>query len=76
LKNKLCRTPLDPLQTFIDDPLRVLRSIRFATRFGFEIADEIYYAAKDERVREAFGTKITYERIMKEMDKMFESRES
>jgi len=36
---------------------------------------EIYHAARDPTVREAFENKITYERITKEMDKMFESRE-
>jgi tRNA nucleotidyltransferase (CCA-adding enzyme) len=51
LENGIIRTPLEPYQTFIDDPLRVLRTIRFATRFNFEIVPEIYEAAKDERVR-------------------------
>ena len=50
LKNGTIRTPLEPLQTFLDDPLRVLRTIRFATRFDFHIIDEIYEAAKDPRV--------------------------
>ena len=76
LQNGLCKTPLEPLQTFIDDPLRVLRSIRFALRFGFLIDPSIYQAAKDPQVREAFASKITFERIQKEMDKMFESREA
>jgi tRNA nucleotidyltransferase (CCA-adding enzyme) len=37
LKNGLIRTPLEPVETFTDDPLRVLRLIRFAARFGYEI---------------------------------------
>lgn len=45
LKDKVLRTPLDPLQTFLDDPLRLLRTVRFAQRFGFEIAPEITVAA-------------------------------
>lgn len=51
LEQGLIRTPMEPLQTFLDDPLRVLRTIRFATRFGFKIVPEIYEAVKDDRIR-------------------------
>lgn len=50
LKEGIVRTPLEPLQTFLDDPLRVLRTVRFATRFDFKIAPEILPAAHDPRV--------------------------
>ena len=53
LKQGIIRTPLEPLQTYLDDPLRVLRTIRFATRFDFKIAEEIQPAARDLRVMEA-----------------------
>jgi tRNA nucleotidyltransferase/poly(A) polymerase len=35
------RTPLPPLQTFYDDPLRILRSLRFASRFGYSLDPEL-----------------------------------
>ena len=70
------RTPLDPLKTFVDDPLRVLRTIRFAQRFGFKVPTEIVEAARNPEVRTSFETKISYERIMKEMDQIFSQREA
>lgn len=75
LKAQVCRTPLEPLKTFMDDPLRVLRSVRFAHRFNLSIPEEIYEAARDPGVRDAFEHKITSERITKEMDKIFSNRE-
>jgi tRNA nucleotidyltransferase/poly(A) polymerase len=51
-----------------------LRTIRFATRFDFRIVEDIYTAAKDPRVLEAFENKVSYERIGKEMDLMFTNR--
>ncbi|KAI8917895.1 hypothetical protein DFJ77DRAFT_509402 [Powellomyces hirtus] len=64
------RTPLPALQTFIDDPLRVLRVIRFATRFGYTIDEDILETVKNEDVKRAFERKITRERVGVEFNKM------
>ena len=39
LNNQLIETPMDAHQTFIDDPLRILRGFRFAARLGFKLSD-------------------------------------
>lgn len=53
LKNKLIKTPLDPDITFSDDPLRMMRAIRFATKLQFRIDPTSYNAIKrnKERIR-------------------------
>ncbi|KAI8077785.1 uncharacterized protein BX664DRAFT_270349 [Halteromyces radiatus] len=66
----LIRTPLAPYETFRDDPLRVLRCIRFASRFGFDMVPELLEAAKDESIKDALVNKISKERIGTEIDKM------
>lgn len=53
LRDGICRTPLEPLQTFLDDPLRTIRSIRFANRFEFKIDPKILDASKDPQVKES-----------------------
>lgn len=51
LENGIVRTPLQPVQTFLDDPLRILRVIRFASRFNYKILDGIWEAFKLEEVK-------------------------
>lgn len=67
LKRGIARTPIDPVQTFIDDPLRILRTIRFAAKYDLDLAPELIEAAKQPEVQEAFQNKISKERIWKEL---------
>jgi poly(A) polymerase len=46
LEAKIIRTPLDPETTFHDDPLRMLRAVRFAVRLGFQIVEETWQAIR------------------------------
>lgn len=67
LHNKILRTPTDPDRTFSDDPLRMMRAIRFASQLNFEIHPETFEAI--ERNRERIGI-ITKERINTELSKI------
>ncbi|KAF8213616.1 hypothetical protein K438DRAFT_2009773 [Mycena galopus ATCC 62051] len=70
LKSGTIRTPLPPRETFLDDPLRILRSLRFATRFGFEIVPELTEAVKDPVIQDALVNKVKRERVGEEISKM------
>lgn len=71
LYNKVLRTPLDPDITFSDDPLRMMRAIRFASQLQFTIEPETLEAIKRKANR---ITIITRERINTELDKILLSR--
>ena len=70
MERKVIKTPLAPLQTFKDDPLRVLRSIRFASRLMYAIAPEDEKAMRDCAIKAALRLKITRERVRVEVLKM------
>lgn len=70
LKNRIIRTPIDPIQTFSDDPLRMLRAIRFATQLRFEIEEKTYAAICEMAPRLEI---ISKERIITELNKIIMS---
>ncbi|RHY66549.1 hypothetical protein DYB34_006440 [Aphanomyces astaci] len=70
LQHGVIRTPLDPTITFLDDPLRVLRAIRFASRFRFPLADDLIAALEHRAIREALVKKVSRERVGKELGGM------
>lgn len=67
LEKKIIQTPLEPGQTFSDDPLRMMRAIRFASQLNFTIAPVTFQSIKDnaERIRI-----ISQERITDELNKI------
>jgi poly(A) polymerase len=67
LENKLIRTPLDPEITFSDDPLRMMRAIRFASQLGFNIDGKALDAIKTQKQRIGIVSK---ERITDELNKI------
>jgi len=69
--DKIIRTPLDPKITFSDDPLRMMRAIRFATQLNFEIEAKTYEALYSEKDR---ITIISQERISDELNKIILSK--
>jgi len=72
LKEKIITTPLEPGSTFSDDPLRMLRGIRFATRLGFQIEEGTFAAIRQHRQRIGI---ISQERITDELNKILSTRQ-
>lgn len=71
LREKLIKTPLDPEITFSDDPLRMLRAIRFASQLGFDIDADTYAAISKNVDRLKI---VSMERITDELNKTILSR--
>ncbi|KAH2528728.1 hypothetical protein KXW40_003505 [Aspergillus fumigatus] len=70
MRDKIIRTPMEPYQTFKDDPLRVLRLIRFASRLGYKIDPNTERAMQNSDISVALKLKISRERVGTELEKM------
>ncbi len=67
MEHKIIRTPLDPTITYSDDPLRMMRAIRFASQLGFTIEENSLKAISDNKQRIEIVSK---ERIVDELNKI------
>lgn len=67
IRNKVLRTPLEPEKTYSDDPLRMMRAIRFASTLKFSIEKSSFLAIKKEVERIKI---VTIERVMVEFNKI------
>lgn len=67
MRRKIIRTPLDPAITFSDDPLRMMRAIRFAAQLSFDIEPDTFQAIADHKDRIRI---VSMERITDELNKI------
>ena len=74
LKARLLVTPLCPTTTFHDDPLRVLRAIRFAVRYNMKLDRALEESCRDPEVHETLHVKISRERVGKELEAMLSGK--
>ena len=74
LRSKMLVTPIDANLTFHDDPLRVLRAIRFGVRYDLTLSDEIVDAARSKEVHDSLHVKVSRERVGKELEGMLSGK--
>jgi poly(A) polymerase len=67
IKRKIIRTPLDPVITFSDDPLRMMRAVRFASQLNFDIEADTFAALTSQAERLKI---VSQERIIDELNKI------
>jgi poly(A) polymerase len=70
MKKKIIRTPLDPIITFSDDPLRMMRAIRFASQLNYDIEADTYEAIVSQTERLKI---VSQERVTDELNKIIMS---
>jgi putative nucleotidyltransferase with HDIG domain len=71
IRKKIIRTPQDPSVTFSDDPLRMMRAVRFATQLNFDIEPDTYAAIVEQAPRLKI---VSQERITDELNKIIASK--
>jgi len=74
LHTKVVDTPLIAYQTFHDDPLRVLRVIRFAVRYNMTLSEDIIMACKHPKIHDELRRKVSRERVGKELEGMLSGK--
>jgi poly(A) polymerase len=70
LKMGILRTPMDARITLMDDPLRILRALRFTITKDFSMSDDIWEAMKQEGILKKLELTVSGQRIREEIDKM------
>lgn len=72
LQNGVIRTPLDPDQTFSDDPLRMMRAVRFASQLNFQVCDEAFASIR-QNAKRLRPPVVSIERVTTEFMKIIDS---
>jgi len=71
LNNRILRTPLPPMKTLMDDPLRMIRGLRFSITKGFTFDDELWECMQEPGLLRKLEDVVSQERIREEVTKMF-----